>query len=191
MDEKAALRATYAANLSLPAMAYPAIDPTDASLMFRTMSANCLRVTGWATSGARAADGASGWRHIASCATGAEGPGLLVDMGVSEDPGTPVAWSGGIVRGIAITEPDTSGFIARITRTAPKPRLMIVSATPAPGFKATARPDPASISDNHLAYAVQWFIFAAAAAVIYVLALRRRGRDGGKVAAGGSGGGSD
>ncbi len=30
--------------------------------------------------------------------------------------------------------------------------------------------------NNHLAYAVQWFLFAAIAGAIYVLALRRRGQ---------------
>jgi surfeit locus 1 family protein len=34
------------------------------------------------------------------------------------------------------------------------------------------------VPNNHLAYAVQWFLFAAVASVIYVLALRWRGRNG-------------
>jgi surfeit locus 1 family protein len=30
------------------------------------------------------------------------------------------------------------------------------------------------VPNNHLSYAVQWFLFAAIASVIYVLAVRRR-----------------
>jgi surfeit locus 1 family protein len=37
-----------------------------------------------------------------------------------------------------------------------------------------ARPNPDDVPNNHMAYAVQWFLFAAAAAVIYLLALRKR-----------------
>ena len=37
-----------------------------------------------------------------------------------------------------------------------------------------APPSIESIPNNHLAYAVQWFLFAAVAAIIYVIALRRR-----------------
>ena len=175
-DEKAALRASYAVNLTLPAMAFPASDPTDARLMFRTLSANCLRVTGWVTTGGRTADDVSGWRHIATCATGAEGPGFLADMGIGDDPAATIAWRGGLVRGIAVTEPQTYGLITKLFGNPPKPRLMIVAQTPAPGLSASRRPDPNNVSDDHLSYAVQWFIFAAAAAVIYVLALRRRSR---------------
>jgi surfeit locus 1 family protein len=52
---------------------------------------------------------------------------------------------------------------------------MLVSDRPAPGLTANAPPDPASVPNNHLAYAVQWFLFAAVAVVVYVVALRRRG----------------
>ena len=55
-------------------------------------------------------------------------------------------------------------------------RLMIVSAAPAPGLTAPKRPDPESLPNNHLAYAVQWFLFAISALAIYALALRQRWR---------------
>jgi surfeit locus 1 family protein len=41
---------------------------------------------------------------------------------------------------------------------------------------ANARPDPNDIPNNHLAYAVQWFLFAGVALVIYALAVRKRMR---------------
>jgi surfeit locus 1 family protein len=41
---------------------------------------------------------------------------------------------------------------------------------------ASAPPSPATIPNNHLNYAVQWFLFAGIAALIYFLALRQRWR---------------
>jgi cytochrome oxidase assembly protein ShyY1 len=55
--------------------------------------------------------------------------------------------------------------------------MRLIAAEPAPGLKASAPPSPESIPNNHLAYAVQWFIFAAMAAIIYGLALRRRAKE--------------
>ena len=56
-------------------------------------------------------------------------------------------------------------------------RMRLVSSEPGPGLVASALPSPDSIPNNHLSYAIQWFLFAAAAAIIYVLALKRRARD--------------
>jgi cytochrome oxidase assembly protein ShyY1 len=55
---------------------------------------------------------------------------------------------------------------------APGPRL--VADPPLAGLAANARPDPSDIPNNHLSYAVQWFLFAVTALVIYLLALRKR-----------------
>ena len=52
--------------------------------------------------------------------------------------------------------------------------MRLVAATPGPGLQPIAPPSPVTIANNHLSYAVQWFLFAAIALVIYVLALRRR-----------------
>ena len=56
-------------------------------------------------------------------------------------------------------------------------RIVLTSATAGPPLRPSAAPGPETISNNHLAYAGQWFFFALAAAVIYLLALRRRGRE--------------
>ena len=53
---------------------------------------------------------------------------------------------------------------------------MIVSDAAAPGLKPTAQPNPADIPNNHLSYAVQWFLFAAVALIIYGVALWQRAR---------------
>lgn len=173
-SEKAALMVRFAANLDLPPMAYPAIAPVPAEAMFRKSRINCLRVAGWRTEGGRTPGGQAGYRHIAECVTGAEGPGALIDMGVSADPAQKIAWTGGIVDGLITTEPNHVSLIGRMTLRETPLRPMLVADVPAPGLAASAPPDPSSIPNNHLAYAVQWFIFAGLASLIYALALRRR-----------------
>ena len=176
--QKEAALAAYRANMTLPVTAYPGRQPTDERYLFRRLSAHCLRVVDWQVIGGRSAQGRAGWRHIASCATGAEGPGFLVDVGVTTTPDAKVDWAGGPVRGRATHEPDHSTMIERLTGKAMPLRLMIVAETPAPGLAASAPPDPSSVPNNHRSYMVQWFLFAAIAAIIYVLALRKRWRDG-------------
>ena len=179
LKQKEAALVAFRANLSLPATAYPAMNPADDRLLFRTLAANCLRVTGWQIIGGRSRDGRPGWRHIATCATGAEGPGMLVDMGVGSDPRGKANWTGGPVSGRATHEPDDHSFLVRMLGNAPPLRLMIVSETAAPGFSPSPLPDPSSVPNNHFSYAMQWFFFAAVALVIYGLALRKRWREGG------------
>lgn len=176
LRQKEAAIARYASNLSLPATAYPVANAADGDYLFRTVSANCLRVVSWQTVAGKTAGGVMGWRHIARCATGAEGPGIIVDMGVSARPDAAVSWSGGLVRGVATTEPDNHSLFARMMGRAPALQIMIVSAQAAPGLVPSAPPDPRAVPNNHLAYAVQWFLFAGIAALIYVLALRARWR---------------
>ncbi|HWJ68587.1 MAG TPA: SURF1 family protein [Sphingobium sp.] len=175
--EKEAALAVYRANMTLPAAAYPVGRPADDAYLFRRLSANCLRVVDWQLIGGRAANGQTGWRHIASCATGAEGPGFLVDMGVSESPEATVDWTGGPVRGLATQEPERTSLLERLFRKTSPLRLMIIAETPAPGLAASPPPDPASVPNNHRSYMVQWFLFAVVAAIIYGLALRTRWRD--------------
>ncbi len=178
LGQKEAALALFRANMTRPVTAYPVMNPADERYLFRTLSANCLRVTDWRLIGGRARDGTPGWRHIAYCATGAEGPGLVVDMGVGTDPHAKAAWAGGPVQGRATYEPDSHSFVTRLMGRAPPLRLMIVSDASAPGLKPSALPDPSTVPNNHFSYAMQWFFFAAAALVIYVLALRKRWREG-------------
>ena len=44
----------------------------------------------------------------------------------------------------------------------------------AAGLRPSARPSPDTVPNNHVSYAVQWFLFAAAAVIIYTLAVRKR-----------------
>ncbi len=106
----------------------------------------------------RSARGEAGWAHVVPC-TLADGTIAHVVLGWSSDP-APRAWSGGNVSGtIAPAGNDGARLIAN---------------PPLAGLAANARPDPNDIPNNHLSYAVQWFLFATTALVIYALALRKR-----------------
>lgn len=177
LKQKEAALALYHANMTRPTTAYPASNSADERYLFRTVSAHCLRVVGWRVIGGHTRGGDPGWRHIATCATGAEGPGLLVDMGVSARPDASIGWTGGQVTGRATHEPDSYSFLVRLAGAAPPLRMMIVSETPASGLGPSPLPDPSSVPNNHLSYAVQWFGFAGTALIIYALALRKRWRE--------------
>ena len=168
LPQKEAFLAQLAANPAKPAIAFPAI-ATDRALLYRRASAFCLQPTGWQIEGA----GRFGWRFIAHCRTGAEGPGFDAEMGISRDPDFKPQWRGGEVSGIIALAPSHRSLIGNLF-SRKVDRLMIVADVPLAGLQAAPRPTLDSIPNNHLAYGIQWFIFAGIAAVIYALALRRR-----------------
>ena len=171
--EKEALLVRYAQNVSLPRMLFPAI-PIDETLLFRRASAFCLQPVSFKVEGGRNARGGSGWRQIAQCRTGAEGPGFAVQIGFSGDAHAKPDWKGGPVRGYISHAPDHAPIIAALFGGGEPKTLMLVADPPAPGLEPNPGPDLSAVPNNHLAYAVQWFVFAGLAALIYALALRRR-----------------
>lgn len=160
--EKQALIAAYAENIVKPPIGWPSVPPKEPLPLFRSATANCLSVVNFRTAAGQNLRGEPGYLVIADCRTGAEGPGLAVELGWSKNPNAGRAWRGGLVSGVIA--PD------RISR------MRLVAATPGPGLVASAPPSPDTIPNNHLSYAIQWFLFAAIAAVIYALALRWRGQ---------------
>ena len=171
--EKLAELAVLAANPSRPAIAFPN-PPIGDDLLFRKAGAFCLKPVGFSLDGA----GKAGFRVIAHCATGAEGPGFAVQLGTTRNPEFKPQWAGGKVSGTIGHAPSSTPLIATLFGKAPPKQLMLVADTPASGLAANALPSIDSIPNNHLAYAVQWFLFAAIAVIIYLLALRRRARKG-------------
>jgi len=161
-DWKNGLLDTYAAASGMPAIAYPAVPDQADAPYFRKSSVNCLAVVGWRSTSGRSADGQAGWAHIAQCRTaGAEGPGAQVVAGWSERPDDP-EWDGGMVNGIIA--PD-SQYVIRL-----------VASEPVAGLQKSQPPAIDDIPNNHLSYAVQWFLFAGIALVIFLLALRGRNK---------------
>jgi surfeit locus 1 family protein len=158
--QKEQLLARYAAALTNPApVAFP-VAGDGRAFLYRRAAFDCTVEPGlWDSVAGRNAQGQGGYVHIAHCMAPGGVP-ALVQLGWSLDPHPP-EWNGGPV----------TGRIApfhKITR--------LVVDPPQAGLDANAQPDPADIPNNHLAYAVQWFLFAGVALVIYGLALRRRGK---------------
>jgi surfeit locus 1 family protein len=160
--EKRALLDRYEAARDLPPVAFPTIPMGEDLPLFRQASGHCLRVLARRTAAGQNRKGETGFLHIAQCGSGAEGPGMAVEIGWSKNPNAGAGWNGGQVRGLIA--PD------RISQ------IRLVSATGLGGLEASAPPSPATIPNNHLSYAIQWFLFAGIAALIYLLALRNRWR---------------
>lgn len=159
--EKDGLIARYANARSLPPISYPTIPVAQDQLpLFRHATAMCLRPVSKRVTAGRDRKEETGFVHIVDCTTGAEGPGLSVELGWSKDPNAKFNWPGGLV----------SGIIAPDSRN----RMRLVAATPPQGLQASAEPSVKAIPNNHRSYAIQWFAFAAIALVIYMLAVRKR-----------------
>jgi len=169
LPKKEAFLAQLAANPARPPMAFPRFP--DETLLFRRASGVCLQPTAIRLAGA----GKAGFRVIADCRTGAEGPGMIVQLGTTRDPKLKVQWPGGAVSGYITHAPDGRSLIGSLFDPTPA-RLMLVADTPPAGLAPNGKPDLDAVPNNHLAYAGQWFFFAAIAAIIYVLALGRRGK---------------
>jgi cytochrome oxidase assembly protein ShyY1 len=176
MHWKEGLLALYARNEQLPPIPFPALAVGD-DYLFRGATAMCLKPESWTTEGGRSATGEVGWRQIAHCVTGAEGPGLTVQLGVTKDTNWKPGWGGGVVSGYIDYAPNHEPLIASIFGRAPPRGLMLVADQPLPGLMANPKPDLASVPNNHFAYAIQWFLFAGIALLIYGLALRKRLRE--------------
>jgi surfeit locus 1 family protein len=158
---KEGLLSQYAKAEQLPPITYPTIPlKTEQLPLFRHATGMCQRIVGHRAQAGENRAGEPGYAHIVDCATGAEGPGMSVELGWSKNPNARVNWSGGLVSGIIA--PD------RLRR------MRLVAASAPQGLESSAPPSLSSIPNNHRSYALQWFAFAAIALVIYVLALRKR-----------------
>lgn len=172
--EKEALIALYERNRAMSSLVtYPKLPPVADAMLFRKSSVVCLEPVRWDPRSGTDRKGKSGIRMIADCRTGAEGPGVLVDVGIADDF-TPPKWAGGMVQGTVVPGPEQPSLIERLTGRAVPARAMLVADVPVPGLRASAVPSGAEVPNNHLAYAIQWFFFAAIALTIYALAVRRR-----------------
>ncbi|WP_293700886.1 MULTISPECIES: SURF1 family protein [unclassified Sphingopyxis] len=173
-NEKEALVVLYQRNMAMSSLVtYPELPPVAEAFLFRKSSVVCLEPVRWDPRSGTDQKGKAGFRMIADCRTGAEGPGVLVDVGISDDF-TPPKWTGGIVQGTIVPGPDQPTVMERAAGKASPARAMLIADTPAAGLRPSAVPSADNTPNNHLAYAVQWFLFAAAALLIYFLAVRRR-----------------
>jgi hypothetical protein len=165
---KEGLLARYAAAANLPPISWPTA-PLDADQLplFRYATGMCVRPLGTRAIAGENRAGEPGYVHIVDCATGAEGPGMSVQVGWSKNPNQRVEWAGGPVSGIIV--PD------RVSR------MRLVAASAPPGLEPSAEPSPETASAitpaGHRMYAATWFALALAALIIYMIVLMKRGRN--------------
>jgi surfeit locus 1 family protein len=162
---KEGLIAQYAKAEQLPPIVYPTVPlRTDQLPLFRHATGVCLRVVGRRAQAGENRAGESGYVHILDCSTGAEGPGMSVEVGWSKNPNARVAWTGGLASGIIV--PDR------------RSRIRLVAASAPVGLDPSKLPDVETASpitpSGHRGYAATWFSLAAIALIIYALAVRKR-----------------
>jgi surfeit locus 1 family protein len=161
---KEALLAQYGKAESLPPIVWPTQPLHSEQLpLYRHATGMCQRIVGQRAVAGENRAGEPGYAHVVDCSTGAEGPGMSVEVGWSRDPNAKVNWRGGLV----------SGVIAPDRRM----QMRLVAASAPPGLEPSAPPSLAAIPNNHRSYALQWFSFAIIALVIYGLAVRKRLRE--------------
>jgi surfeit locus 1 family protein len=161
---KEGLLTQYAEAEKLPPIAFPTGPLRGNQLpLFRHATGICLRIVGKRAVAGENRAGEPGYVQVVDCVSGAEGPGMSVELGWSNNPNAKFSWPGGPV----------SGVIAPDRRN----RMRLVAASAPPGLQPSAEPSLASIPNNHRSYALQWFAFAATALVIYGLALRKKLKD--------------
>jgi cytochrome oxidase assembly protein ShyY1 len=162
---KQGLLARYAAAEKMPPISWPTVPLSDAQLpLFRHATGLCSRPVGKRAQAGHNLRGETGYVQIVDCATGAEGPGISVELGWSKNPNAKVDWSGGLVSGIIV--PDR------------KSRIRLIAGTAPPGLEQSAPPSVATASaitpGGHRGYAATWFGLAAAALTVYAFAIRKR-----------------
>ena len=165
---KEALLARYVQAERLPPITWPTEPLRDDQLpLFRQATGVCLRPVGKRAIAGENVAGETGYVQIIDCVTGAEGPGMSVEVGWSKDPNAKVNWSGGPVSGTIV--PDR------------RSRMRLVAASAPPGLQPSRPPEISSVSPitpaGHRGYAATWFSLAAIALIIYGFAVRKRLRE--------------
>jgi cytochrome oxidase assembly protein ShyY1 len=165
---KEQLLARYAAAEKLTPIAWPILLPKgdDKLPLFRHATGVCLRPVGKYAIAGENRSGEPGYAQIIDCATGAEGPGMSVEVGWAKNPNARIQWPGGPVSGVIVPDRRT--------------RIRLVAATAPPGLEPSATPTVESASpispSGHRMYAATWFALALVALIIYMIAVMKRGR---------------
>ncbi|MBD3759863.1 SURF1 family protein [Rhizorhabdus sp.] len=120
--------------------------------------------------------GQPGFRNIVGCAL-IDGRRIMTDLGWSPPSAKPVLPAiGQRIEGDGLLIPDEA-LAKRVLGAGPgTTALLLVLDGGVPGLAPSIAPSIETIPNNHRAYAVQWFLFAAVALTIYGIALWKRKR---------------
>lgn len=160
LHQKDAMLERYVRAVSLSSDVRLPRDPAAREkVWFRHTTFECLADGDTQPMAGHNAKGETGWAQWGQCRTMDGKLVAEVNLGWSQTPSA-FHYTGGSVRGIIAPDGPHGA--------------RIVAAQPQFGLEPSAAPDPNAIPNNHLSYAVQWFLFALTALVIYGLALRKR-----------------
>jgi surfeit locus 1 family protein len=165
-QKEALLRQYRAAQAMSSEIVFPLDPEVRARFLYRHTSFDCPTNGEVRPMAGRSAAGEVGWAHWSTCEF-ADGAKAEVNIGWAREPRN-LRWTGAMIRGVIAPDGPGGG--------------RVVSDQPQAGLAAAETADPSRLTNNHLSYAVQWFLFALTALVIYALALRKR------LAASGAGG---
>ncbi len=151
------IRYSSAAN-DMAEVPFPRTAADREAVLYRRSQVVCHTILSQMAVSGRNAQGQAGWAQTVRCGQ-ANGSEATVVLGWSRQP-IAVSWGGGTVTGVI--GPGAGG------------EVRLIAAPPLAGLEANALPDPRELPNNHLSYAVQWFLFAGTAAIIYAIALWKR-----------------
>jgi surfeit locus 1 family protein len=180
MHEKEAMLARYAQAKTMSSqVAWPGDAAARETALYRHATLACARILALNSKSGRNDRGGAGWVHVIRC--GLPGGGEAnVAIGWSSEPSA-VHFADGTITVDAApgTTPPRHRLASPsefrgIVAPSGKQGVQLIAAPPVIGLAGNALPDPRDIPNNHFAYAVQWFLFAAVALVIYALAVRKR-----------------
>lgn len=170
---KDALLASYQASRNAPDLygIPPGLQPD--GVAFRHAHVLCRVTTTATVIGGTDASGRTGFRNIVGCAL-IDGRTIMADLGLSAIDAKPVLPAiGQPIQGRGLLVPDDV-LAKRMFGETPVVPLLLVLDGGMPGLSASKPPSIETIPNNHISYAVQWFLFAAVALIIYGIALWKR-----------------
>ncbi|WP_016746765.1 SURF1 family protein [Rhizorhabdus wittichii] len=175
---KEGLLASYRASRNAPDLyGVPAGADPDA-IAFRHAHILCRVTTKETLLGGTDASGRTGFRAIVGCAL-IDGRVIMADLGwraIDARPALPAV--GARIEGRGLLIPDEVLARRVLGKTAGAVPLLLVLDRGVQGLSPSVPPSIETIPNNHISYAVQWFLFAGVALIIYALALYRRSAPG-------------
>jgi cytochrome oxidase assembly protein ShyY1 len=160
------------------AQSLPPLEPEDyfkamtgeRSVQYRRAELPCTpgTVLPYDLKGGSSANGVSGYLVLVSCRPNKKPPDIVAVAGWTRRPDAaaiPVTVDT-LFKGTIIEHP--------YGKAEGRPQFMLIAENPVPPLEAPRLPGPEDLPDNHMAYAYQWFGFAAVLAIIYAIWLRRR-----------------
>jgi surfeit locus 1 family protein len=171
---KDALLASYRASRTAGDLyGVPAGADPDA-IAFRHVHVLCRVTTKPTLLGGVEASGRTGFRNIVGCGL-IDGRVIMADLGWKAIDARPVLPAiGQRIEGRGLLIPDEVLARRVVGETAGAMPLLLVLDGGVPGLSPSVPPSIETIPNNHISYAVQWFLFAGVALIIYGLALYRR-----------------